>query len=126
MVLLDLIHDFLVAQTIAGGATGWPLYKGFLPDDSDQAVAIFEFPGVLPENDSTDTSFYPAFQMRVRGGEFEYEVARAKMQEIRDILNDANITNLVYVYANQSGPTSLGNDGNDRPNFTMNFRTMEA
>ena len=48
------------------------------------------------------------------------------MQEIRGILNDANITNLVYVYANQSGPTPLGNDGNDRPNFTLNFRTREA
>lgn len=126
MVLLDLIHDFLETQTIAGGATGWELYKGFLPDTADKSVAIFESPGLVPENDSTNTSFYPAFQVRVRGDAFGYEVARAKMQEIRGILNDANITNLVYVYANQSGPTPLGNDGNDRPNFTLNFRTREA
>lgn len=125
MVLLDLIYNFLVAQTVAGGVTGWELYKGFLPDNG-KAVAIFESPGLTPENDSTDTSFYPAFQVRVRGDKFGHETARAKIQEIRDILNDANITNLVYVYANQSGPTPLGNDGNDRPNFTLNFRTMEA
>lgn len=126
MVLLDNIEAYLIAQLLAGGATGWELKKGFLPDDADKAVCIFESPGLSPENDSTDTSFYPAFQIRVRGDAFGYEIARAKMQAIRDSLHHANITGLIYVYATQSGPTPLGNDGNDRPNFTMNFRTMEA
>lgn len=126
MILLDVIKDYLETATIAGGSTGWDLFKGFLPDSADKIVAIFESPGITPENDSTDTSFYPAFQIRVRGEKFGYEIARAKVQEIRDSLHGADVAGLIYVYANQSGPTPLGNDGNDRPNFTMNFRTMEA
>ena len=126
MILLDSIHDYLVAQLIAGGVTGWSLYKGFLPDKSDQAVTIYETPGLAPENETLDTIYRPAFQIRVRGPVFDYEATRAKMQEVRESVHDADISGLVYVYATQSGPVPLGNDGNDRPNLTMNFRTMEA
>ena len=126
MILLDSIHNYLVAQLIAGGATGWSIYKGSLPDKSDQAVVIYETPGLAPENESLGTIFRPAFQIRVRGPVYDYATARAKIQEVRASLHDANISGLVYVYATQSGPVPLGNDGNDRPNLTMNFRTMEA
>ena len=115
-------------QSTGGAETdsGWDIYKSFLPNSSNKAVTVFETSGTTPENDSTDTSFYPGFQILVRGDKFGYEIARAKMQTIRDSLNGADITGLVYVYANQSGPIPIGNDKNDRPNFTLNFRTMEA
>ncbi len=125
MALLDDIGAHLVSENVVDGATGWALAKGFEPPSPDKVVTLYELPGDEP--DQTDGTKYdlPALQVRVRGDEFGYDAARTQLQTVFAALNDATITGYVYVYANQSGPISLGHDGSTRPLLTQTYVTMK-
>ena len=126
-MILDSIKSHIQAAGVAGGETGWGLFTGFLPDTPDKSVAIFELPGGEPETLSeNETLSRVEFQVRVRGAERDYQSARTKIQEIFDILHNQPVSGFIYVFAIQSGPMPLGNDRQDRPNLTQNYKTSEV
>lgn len=127
-MILDDVRDYLVAN---GAATVlWPLTMGYLPDDSDQAIALFEYPGDPRDTLDADTETVK-FQIRVRGAELDYPVARAKWLECFDLLQDSQQTSgspillpgVVFIQAMAYGPMAM-NDEKGRPNFSTNFRCM--
>jgi hypothetical protein len=129
-MLLDDIEQFLIAS----GATSvlWPLWKSDLPDETDQAIAIFETGG-LPADTLARENEDVTFQVRIRSARKAYELARAKWQEVYDILQDAQQTagspQLLpgYVYIQSMHAGALGwNDAKGRPNFTSNWRVKKA
>lgn len=133
-MLLDDIGDHLVAAGVVDGATGWSLFKSFLPPTPDQAVAIFETPGqppdVLKDGDGTPSYDYPGLQVRVRGSGMDYATARQKIYDIFEALHQAEPDGvsgdptIVYIYAVQSAPMPLGHDPSNRPELTWNFQIM--
>lgn len=127
MALLDDIHGRLTAAGVIGGASGWTGYKSYLPDTPDKAVAIYETGGPPPE--TALAIAYPTFQCRVRGEASGYAAARAQAQAVVDALHAqaaAVGAAYVYLYAANSGVLPLGNDENDRPHLTVNFRSMRS
>lgn len=69
----------------------------------------------------------PSFQIVVRGDVNEYEFAETKANEIFEALLNVRHVNIgsdhiVQIFSNGSAPFYIGNDENDRPHFSMNFR----
>jgi len=127
MSILDDIGDKLVADAVVNGATGWTLYKSYQPDSADQTVTLLETGGEEPDQTQGIAYTFPTFQARVRGAELQYDVARTKIQEVFDSLNNSTIAGYVYVFASESGPIPLRYDtADERPEIVWNFRTMKA
>jgi hypothetical protein len=90
---------------------------------------IYETGGELPDGIATDDAAgvqhyeKPGFQIRVRGGEYDYSDARTTMETVRALLHAKDLTNFVYVVSTGS-VLPLGLDSNNRPEITQNFRTM--
>jgi len=126
MSILDDVGDKLVADAIVSGATGWTLYKSYLPATPDKAIALFEAGGDAPDQTPGTAHDFPDFQVRGRSAEFTYDVLRTKMQEVFDSLNDATLSGYIYTFAVQSGPIPMGFDKqNNRPELVWNFRAMK-
>ena len=123
MSLLDDIGDRLTTDGVVDGAN-WILGKSFIPSEPDQVVSIHETGGEDPDQFSP-ASGVVTFQVQVRGKTFEYDIARTKMQAVFDSLNDATIAGHTYTFSMQSGPLSLGVDGNNRPELAINFRARK-
>lgn len=129
-MLLDDIRAYLIAQGVV--STGWKLYEGIMPDDSDQTIALFETGG-LPVDTLGRENERPTFQSRVRGGRLDYGVAHAKWQQIENALQDAKETagsprllpGFIFIQSAASGPLVFYDDKN-RPNFISNWRVMKA
>lgn len=127
--LMDEIEDVLIAENIGGGATGWTIGKGFMPNSPDKVITIYETPGLSPDvvpDGSTDFKYdQPEFQIRVRGESLGYEEAREKIQEVFNALHANELqSSTIYCYSEQSGPMPMGLDDNDRPSLTWNFTTL--
>lgn len=125
-MILDDVRDFLVAN---GAATVlWPLTIGYLPDDSDQAIMLTEYPGI-PRDTLGGENENPKFQLRVRGMKLDYPTARAKWLECFNLLQDSRQTSgspvllpgVVFIQSMGDGPFAI-NDEKGRPNFSTNFR----
>lgn len=132
MAFLDEIATHLESEGVVGGATGWTVYKAFLPDTPNQAVALFLTSGEEPyvKKSSAETAYdRPGLQVRVRGGVRDFEGAIAKIQEVFEALHANEPTpgsgdkTIIYLYGTNSAPLPLGLDENDRPGYTWNFRT---
>ncbi len=134
-MLLDDIYAYLLAQGVGSAyAPGvlWPMYYAYLPDDHDQAIALFETGGYPPTELNRETENV-TFMLHVRGAELDYVVARAKWQEAYDALKDASeeatspflLPNIVFIYTLHDGPMTW-NDEKGRPNFTANFRVKRT
>ena len=127
MVLLDDIATKLTDDGIAGGSTGFVVFKSVMPDDQDKAVAIFETAGDPPDAEHTGgvtAHEYPGFQIRVRGAaEYGTEDARQKAKDVFAALHNANIAGFVFVVASSS-VLFLGHDEKNRPEFAVNFDSM--
>jgi hypothetical protein len=73
----------------------------------------------------------PAIQVRVRSGPGQSDAARAKMQEIIDVLHGVlsqtiGSTHYLRIKAQTSEPAFIGFDVRGRPEFTMSFRALRA
>jgi hypothetical protein len=132
-MLLDNIRDYLTAKGLVGGATGWPCYIGYCPDDQAQVVAVFSTGGYSADTLGRE-NLKLTFQTRVRAGRLDYATAYAKWQAIFDALQDAKaglvgspdpLVGYAYIQAMQQGPLQF-NDANGRPNLTSNWRVMKA
>lgn len=129
-MLLDDIKAYLVAQGAV--SVPWPIWLGSMPDDTDQAIGIFEtggFPADTLGRENEDVTF----QSRVRASRLDYATGRAKWQEIFNLLQDAQATpgsplllaGYTFVQAMHDGPLPWTDD-KARPNFTSNWRVKKA
>lgn len=134
-LLITDVLDFLTAEGIIGGATGWTEAAGYLPPDPDQIIAVFETPGLVPEvvkTGSVEQAYdNPGFQVRGRGAEFGYDALRQKMGQVFRTLHGSALGPTtgdplyVIVTALQSGPLPLGLDEqSSRPGLVWNFTAM--
>lgn len=104
----------------------WFIYRGYMADQQDRAICLYETPGRPPlEAWAID---YPGFQVKVRGQrEVDYQAVRDQIQAVFQALH-ANETLLgnawVYFYATASAPLSLGLDEKKRISMVWNFRAM--
>lgn len=129
-LLLDEIRTYLIAQGVVGSLIGWPIYEGYLPDDQDQMVGLFETGG-YPSDTLGRENLRVTFQTRMRGIRFDYAVARRKCDDILGALQDAKQTSgspvllsgFVYIQAMAEAPLFF-NDDQGRPNFTLNWRVL--
>lgn len=118
-MLLDDIATFLEAEGI--GTIGTDLFTGDIPEEPDNCVALFEYSGQPP--DVVVDIDYPGLQVRVRNT--NYSAARAKIQDIFELLHTFTNTALsgaqyISIYAVQS-PHPLGRDKKNRIDFVQNF-----
>jgi len=122
MPLLDVIYDYLTAHV--GHTTGWLIYKGYLPDEQDQCVGIFETGG-LPADTMERENERLTFQLRVRGARLDYEIVRAKWREMFMALQDSlpGVTSILC-QAEHYGPL-VWNDPVGRVNMTTNWRIIQ-
>jgi len=123
-VLLDDIAAILQQRGVTG------VYKGFMPDQPDNIVALFEYAGEpmeLTMGDDDPVLERPGLQVRVR--DTSYPAGRAKIGQIVDFLHGlsevvVNGTRYLLIRANQS-PESLGLDANNRSEFVCNFSVLK-
>lgn len=127
LLLLDDIASYLASFGV--GTVGTDIYKGFMPDQPDNLVALFEYAGSPTELTMCDspTLERPGLQVRVRN--ISYAAGRAKIEAIVDILHGLGNTVLgstryLLIRANQS-PESLGLDANNRSEFVVNFSVLK-
>lgn len=134
--MLDEFEALLTTSTVAGGGTGWGIYKGHMPDSSTigaKAVALIQTPGrgrmgaldierarlqvVIrgePQNTSTDA----------------YEATKAKAAEVRAALHEytgsdlTDGTHYVGVWCEGIYPAEM--DESWRPVFVGEFRAMRS
>ncbi len=129
-MMLDDVADFLTAM--GAPSVAWPLYKGDLPDDQDQTIAIFEAPG-WPADTLGRENEIVTLQLRVRGARRDYPTVRAKWKECYDLLQDAQqvdtspelLPGFAFIQTLAQGPLMF-NDPEGRPNFTTRFKVMKA
>lgn len=124
MALIEDIRTYLINQGVVEGDTGWPCVLGTEPSSPDKVVTIYEQPGFAPARafggSSADVP-RPSFQLRVRGGSEDYAIPRAKMDEIIQTLNKADVTATLVLIGANSAPIPLGMDENNRYRFVYNF-----
>ena len=125
MALLDDIRIRL--QAVSGIEDGtWRIYLSFMPDDRDEAITIYEEPGMPPEGPWKID--YPEISIIVRGTKHGYSAARDKGQDVFDALHneEALITSsYVSILAANSAPLSLGEDDNRRPLLKWRFKIIK-
>lgn len=126
-VLLDDIASYLQAH--GAGTVGTNLFKGYMPDQPDDLVALFEYAGETMElTMSPDPTLErPGLQARVRSR--TYQAGRAKIESVVTILHglaEATLggTRYLLIQANQS-PEFLGLDASNRNEFVVNFSILK-
>ena len=123
-MLLDDLYTYLTAQS-GLITTAWPLFLGYIPDESDQCVALFETGGMPPDTLNRENERV-TFQMRVRGNRFDYATVRRKWQDVFEALQDSSPTSAyAFIQAAHLGPLEFG-DPSGRVNMTANFRCMRS
>lgn len=119
------VKDKLVGASIGAfeASSGWGIFIGKMPDRPDTCIVIAHSGG-LPA-DPKWLLDYPNVQVRVRGAKGNYRDAKAKAQEIKDLLLGISSENHAagrWVAINLlSDVAFLGYDTNERAEFTINF-----
>lgn len=102
--------------------TPWSINVGSEPTIPDQAITIYDTPGIEPDTDELDRR--PSFQVRVRSP--GYLDGNAKLSAIYQFLINQGplITNgrRYAAFIAQSDIGSIGMDDNSRYLFVANFR----
>lgn len=130
MALLDSVRDYLIAMGASGSS--WPVFIGYMPDDVDQTIGLFEtggFPADTLGRENEDVTF----QVCVRASRQAYAVARAKWQQVFDLLQDAQQTagspvllpGFIFIQARHYGPLAYV-DPKSRTNMTSNWNVKKS
>jgi hypothetical protein len=122
-MLLDDIADLLTT-----GAISTTIYKGYMPEQPDDAFSVVETGGLgavhaMSTGPGNALLEVPGFQLVRRSS--SYQTARSGMQDAFDLLDGLsertiNSTRYSYVVAQQS-PFSLGRDESQRSRIVLNF-----
>lgn len=125
---MDEIATYLAGKNV--GTVGTDIFKGFMPDQPDNMVVLFEYAGepmelTMGEGDAIIER--PGLQVRVRNK--SYSAARAKIESVVGALHGlANETlggkRYLLISANQS-PESIGLDANNRSELVVNFSVLK-
>lgn len=131
MPILDSVYTYLVANGANGiGTSAWPVYIGFMADDQDQMIGLFETGG-MPADTVGRENQRVTFQVRIRAARLDYATCRTMWQTVFNLLQDAQQTatgylpGIYYIQAMHYGPMFF-NDDDGRSNMTANFRVMMA
>lgn len=96
------------------------VYRGSYPATPDAVVCLYASGGYGRSLTGTQVE-QPTFQVRVRAA--TYDAALTLCDTVKDLLHGHNTTKLLLI--EQQGDTlELGRDTNERPEFSMNFRTF--
>ena len=128
-MILDDIHAYLIAQGLVP-ANNYPLSTsvfpttlGYIPDDQDEWIALFETkggPALTMQREVQARSF----QLRVRGSRLNYLPTYKQWQACFNALQDSQPTPAyALVQAVDYGPLFF-NDDRGRSNFISNFRVI--
>jgi hypothetical protein len=101
------------------GTLSTDLFLGWLPDEPDAALALYETPGQPPtyiHQAVTPAILHPSVQVLVR--DTDYASGRARIQDAYDTL--CALGTYLALRPLQE-PFALGRDANDRPRFAVNF-----
>jgi hypothetical protein len=122
-------QDFTtLMQTLAlgtiGAASGWSLHTAFEPPTPNTVITAYDAGGY--DADAKWLLDFVIVNVRVRGAQWGYAAAVAKAQEIKDALlglppTVVGSTDYIGVWLN-GDMIHLGNDQNDRPLISLNFR----
>ena len=129
--LVTDVLDFLEAEGLVGGASGWVRATDYLPPDPDKIIAVFPTPGLEPEliKDGSAEQKYDdlGFQVRGRAEAHDWPALEARMGQVFRALHGSTLAPstgdpaYVLIRAVQSGPLPLGLDQGDRPGMSWNF-----
>ena len=123
----DMLEDSSVGVGSLVFATN--LFIGTMPELPDLCVGLYDTGG-LGGDEAQSGTWYPTFQVRVRGAVGGYQAGYELAQSIRDALHQLtnqtfNGTRYIYIFA--SGDILyIGKDDKDRPLFSINFRTAKT
>ena len=114
----------MLADVSGPGLTeGTNLFISILPELPDAIVAVFDYSGSDPEQNFA--YWRPSVQVRVRGAREAYEAAYQLAMDIRAYLvasHNVTINGSRYIGIWAKGDIiSLGRDGNNRPELSVNF-----
>jgi hypothetical protein len=124
-MIIDDLADYIVSEGIeidgVDLALGTNFFKGYLPDDEDDCVAIFDTGGLEPDMELPTGD--PTFQILVRSS--SYETAHTTIQAIADLLHqkrNETIGSTYYYFIYLMGePGHIGRDTKNRDEFSANF-----
>jgi len=122
-LLLDDIRAYLIAQ--AAIPSGWGFYSGYIPDDQDRTVALFETGGYPSETLGRENERV-TFQTRVRAGRLDYLVCHQVWKDIYDALRDSTPAAGYYLVQSMHAGPQVFNDDRGRTNMTSNWKVLRA
>lgn len=116
------IAEFLEDSATGTGLTsGVDLFYSYVPDDPDTCIAILDRPGMDSESGYT----YERPMIQVISRAFDYDVAYANIDTIKDALHDQSLLTIngtVYVFIKKvSDVGNLGEDMKKRMILSLNF-----
>lgn len=118
-MLTTEIANLLQAQAV--GTPGTSIFEGYLPDDPDACLAIFDTGGLPPDRDLPVAD--PTFQVLVRSTSLP--LVRAKVDAVVTALHQLSNESLGgthYYYIFLMGePAHIGRDQKGRDEYSINF-----
>lgn len=139
MAAVDDVVNYLEAQGLAGGTTGWSLLRRRIMDEpaADKLVVVGEDGGGVPEIKASaglgsDALEDPAVMVTVRGEPLDSDASLAKADAILGALHGLRSVTLtsggdIYlgIRAQASEPIFAGYDEKRRPIHTISFRLLK-
>jgi hypothetical protein len=138
MAAIDDVFEYIKAQAIAGGNTGWNLLRRRITDTtSDQLVVVAEDGGPEPEiptaggiGDSAQED--PAVMVTVRAKAWDGDASRDKADDVLlalhgkfdIVLAPPNGDRYLRIRAQTPAPIFAGYDEQGRPLHTISFRML--
>lgn len=95
------------------------VYIGSMPVAPDACVCIYNTGGYLRDLSGTQLE-EPTFQIKVRAA--TYSAGETLCNTVMDLLHGKSTNKILMIQA-QSAILDIGRDENNRPEFTMNFRS---
>jgi hypothetical protein len=132
------VYDFLLAQSIAGGASGWDLHRRHIADSpaADRLVVVTEDGGAPPEIKDTagigDSAMHDVgVLVTVRADAWNGDASKAKAQEIIAALHGKRSivvgdTTYMRVRARTPEPVFAGFDEHGKPRHTVGLMLLYA
>jgi hypothetical protein len=127
---------YLVDEGVAGGSTGWPIFRRRLNDTSDRQIVVTEDGGLPPlirpeEGLGSSSHRDVAVLVTVRGEQWDSDSTEAKASEIFSELHGLLAVTLggteyLRVAAQTASPVFAGFDETGRPVHTIGFRLATA